>query len=75
MQLQEFDSLKNYALNAIKDLQHTLLAKQSIFEHLKKEQEFLANTPELFAQLEQGITTNALEEKELLNKTCKNIIK
>ena len=68
LQLQEFDSLKNYALNAIKDLQHTLLAKQSIFEHLKKEQEFLANTPELFAQLEQGITTNALEEKELLNK-------
>lgn len=66
LQLQEFDSLKNYALNAIRDLQHALLAKQSIFEHLKKEQEQLANTPELFAQLEQTLKISAFQEEQCL---------
>ncbi len=68
LQLQEFDSLKNYALNAIKDLQHELLAKQSITQHLLKEQEQLINTPELFAQLETAMQTSAFQETEFLNK-------
>ena len=68
LQLQEFDSLKNYALHAIKDLQHELLAKQSISQHLQKEQEQLANTPELFVQLEAAIQISSFQEEQFLQK-------
>ena len=68
LQLQEFDSLKNYALHAIKDLQHELLAKQSIRQHLQKEQEQLANTPELFVQLEAAIQISSFQEEQFLQK-------
>lgn len=68
LQLQEFDSLKNYALDAIKDLQHSLLSKQSICQHLTQEQQNLANTPELFAQLEHTIQAVCTQEKALILK-------
>ncbi len=72
LQLQEFDSLKNYALDAIKNLNHSLLSKQSIAQHVQKEQEQLINTPELFAQLEQAIQIIALQEEQFLQK--KNVL-
>ena len=69
LQLQEFDSLKNYALDAIKDLNHALVSKQSITQHVQKEQEQLTNTPELFAHLEQAIQkAKAQEEKLVITK-------
>jgi len=68
LQLQEFDHLKNYALEAIKDLQQSILTKQSVCKHLEQEHAQLQEIPALFATLEQTMQDLQKQEDALLLK-------